>query len=450
MEFNPLLFLSTVGLFHIEMIISFLFFNPNLKKLREGLPFRIVMAVFLSFSLSFLFYFLAERFSWNYVTNLVIYLVMFFALIFDYFLIFDCSFKEALLVLTLSYCVQHISYQMIYLGFDCWIYQVVPITSETIYIALMCLSMFIQLFCNTLLGFFLQGIFKRNYKFSISSPKVFLFSSVTLVIVVALNTASLKFVNWFLPAGIIAALLCLLSCFLILFLTLGFFEKSKYRDEVIKMEMFYEEKLKQYEKSQEAVEYINIKCHDLRKKIRNFKNNTELLDKSEIENIASAIKIYDETYQTGNDTLDNLLITKSLALQNNGIELTIMCDGKQLDTFSKSDLISLFANIIDNAIEAVVKIKEKQNRYISLIVKAKAGFLYIEETNPYINDVKIKNDYVLTTKKDKFLHGYGTKSIAYIVKKYDGRLNYKLDNGIFSIRILIPLKQKEEAVKAVS
>lgn len=216
------------------------------------------------------------------------------------------------------------------------------------------------------------------------------------------------------------------------------------------MEMVYKEKLKQYEKSQEAVEYINIKCHDLRKKIRDLKNNTELLDKSEIENIASAIKIYDETYQTGNDTLDNLLITKSLALQNNGIELTIMCDGKQLDTFSKSDLISLFANIIDNAIEAVMKIKEKQNRYISLIVKAKAGFLYIEETNPYINDVKIKNDYVLTTKKDKFLHGYGTKSIAYIVKNYDGRLNYKLDNGIFSIRILIPLKQKEEAVKAVS
>lgn len=439
MDMNVMTFLSTVVLFHVEIAIGFLLFNPDLKKVRIGVVFRILMAIFLSFGLSYAFFYLANRFYWNYVTNLLLYLVMFFTLIFDYFLIFDCSFKDALLILTLCYCVQHIAYQTIYLVYDSWIYTIVPTATTTAYIILNSINFLLQLFVDFLIAFVLRGIFKRNYKYSITSYKVFVISTVTLIIVLALNTLTLKLASWYVPFSIISSLFCILCCIFILLLILGFFEKNKYRDERLKMEMYYQEKLKQYAMSQEAIEYINIKCHDLRKKIRDFKNNKDILDESEIDNIANAIRIYDETYQTGNEILDHILLSKSITLQKNGIELTTMCDGKALGIFTKSDLISLFTNVLDNAIEATRKIPERQNRYISLIVKTRSGFLYIEETNPYVSKVEIKDDFLLSTKRNKYFNGFGTKSIAMIIRNHGGRVSYQADGGVFTIRILVPV-----------
>ena len=439
METNVFLYFSTVGLFYLEIIIGFLFFNPNIKKVRTGLPFRIVMAFFFSFGLSFAMYAMANRFYWNYATNLLLYLVMFLTLIFDYFLIFDCSFKDAILVLTLCYCVQHISYQVLFLGYETWVYSVLPTMNESLYMAIGSVDLMAQLLLMILISFLLQGVFKRNYRYSISSSSVFSISLVTLIVVVALNTATLKIANWVLLYRVIASLLCLLSCILILLVILGFFEKNRYRDESLKIEMDYREKMKQFEMSKEAVEYINIKCHDLRKKIRDFKNNKDILDEEEIDKIANTIKIYDETFQTGNEVLDRILTSKSLVLQKNGIELTVMCEGKSLSVFSNSDLISLFTNILDNAVEAVMKIPQAQNRYISLIVKTRSGFLYIEQSNPYVDKVEIRNDFILTTKRNKYLNGFGTKSISLIVRNHGGKVNYDAVDGIFTLRILVPV-----------
>lgn len=40
-------------------------------------------------------------------------------------------------------------------------------------------------------------------------------------------------------------------------------------------------------------------------------------------------------------------------------------------------------------------------------------------------------------KDNKKYHGYGTKSIAYIVKKYDGKMEYEVKDNIFKLKIAI-------------
>ena len=44
-----------------------------------------------------------------------------------------------------------------------------------------------------------------------------------------------------------------------------------------------------------------------------------------------------------------------------------------------------------------------------------------------------------TTKKDTFAHGFGLPNLKNAIKKYDGQCNTKLENGMFTLKIVIPI-----------
>jgi sensor histidine kinase regulating citrate/malate metabolism len=98
----------------------------------------------------------------------------------------------------------------------------------------------------------------------------------------------------------------------------------------------------------------------------------------------------------------------------------------------------LLVNIIDNAIEAAESFDEKEKRVLSLTASKKHGVLLIEETNYLNQELSFNRDgSIMTTKKNTKYHGYGTKSIAYIVKKYDGKMEYDIKDNIFKLKIAI-------------
>lgn len=91
---------------------------------------------------------------------------------------------------------------------------------------------------------------------------------------------------------------------------------------------------------------------------------------------------------------------------------------------SDMDLISLFGNLLDNAIEAMDGL-EKEKRKIFFSAKALKGMLFIRcknrksrEDNPVENQFKSK-------KENGFAHGLGRKIVKEIVEKYDGTLKDK-------------------------
>ena len=51
-----------------------------------------------------------------------------------------------------------------------------------------------------------------------------------------------------------------------------------------------------------------------------------------------------------------------------------------------------------------------------------------------------KDGLPITTKKDPLYHGFGTKSILLIVKKYEGNVSFVTKNGMFNLNILLPIK----------
>ena len=191
--------------------------------------------------------------------------------------------------------------------------------------------------------------------------------------------------------------------------------------EVDTLQNILEMQYKNYQLSQESIEIVNQKYHDLKHQITllkaeaNSEKSTQYLEQMEKE-----IKSYEAQNKTGNKVLDAVLTSKSLYCQNKGIVFTCVADGTLLNFMAEMDISALFGNILDNAIEGAEKIPEKEKRLIHLSVAEQKSFLRIRVENYCEEKIVFKNGIPQTTKKDKRFHGFGMKSIQSTVKKYGG------------------------------
>ena len=97
------------------------------------------------------------------------------------------------------------------------------------------------------------------------------------------------------------------------------------------------------------------------------------------------------------------------------------------------DLYVMLGNALDNAIEAVRKIKEEEkrgNQYACLRQKKISSSYQIENT--CLEETSVPEDGNLsTTKSDKNYHGYGIGSIRKIVETYNGSLSLRKNDNMF-------------------
>ena len=137
------------------------------------------------------------------------------------------------------------------------------------------------------------------------------------------------------------------------------------------------------------------------------------------------------------------MTSKSLYCDNHGITLTSVVDGKLLDFMETMDICSIFGNALDNAIESVIKLEDKEKRLIHVTVSQQKSFLMIRVENYFEGGLEYAKGQLESTKKEKAFHGYGIKSIRYTVNKYDGAVDIDTKDNWFNLKILIPLKNKE-------
>lgn len=203
------------------------------------------------------------------------------------------------------------------------------------------------------------------------------------------------------------------------------------------METMLHNMREQQKLSRESINIINIKCHDLKYRISKISHIEDAEDQREyIESVKSALAIYDNIFQTGNDAMDLVLTEKSLLCNEYNIKLSAMVDGSVLNFLHTTDVYALFGNLMDNAIESVMKETDEEKRIISLTVSRRNQGSYIHMEN-YCNElVEFEDDLPITTKADKAYHGFGVRSIKYIVEKYKGNLLMRAEQNRFLVDIL--------------
>lgn len=229
-------------------------------------------------------------------------------------------------------------------------------------------------------------------------------------------------------------------CILLLALILDLFFSGKYRLQIETLEQLDKKQKDQYEMSRDTVDVINAKCHDLKKMLSSSLANGKIMTQEEVERLQEKISIYDSFVQTGNNTLDLVLSEKNLYCEKNEIKLSVMASANRLEFMSKVDIYSVFANILDNAIEAVMKL-EPFKRIVTLSVKEVGDILVIHEDNNFNGVLNTSDGKIQTSKADKTSHGYGIMSIRRVAEKYGGSMKTGVNDNVFHINVLIPIKK---------
>ena len=190
--------------------------------------------------------------------------------------------------------------------------------------------------------------------------------------------------------------------------------------------------------NREAIDIINIKCHDLKHQLKALSRLENSEERNEyIKEVQQAVSIYDATYHSGCETLDYVLREKTLISNERGVAFSCMTDGQLINFMSATDIYALMGNAFDNALESVV-MEKPEERVISLHIKERGDMVLIHMENRCSRDVKFVDGLPTTSKDDRSLHGFGSKSIKYIAEKYGGSILMNVKNGKFYLDILLP------------
>ena len=140
----------------------------------------------------------------------------------------------------------------------------------------------------------------------------------------------------------------------------------------------------------------------------------------------------------GNRLLDVILARYGEVCGEKSIRFSADVRDQSVDFLSQIDMTSLFGNLMENAVEAA---NGAESPYIELLCDLRAGgALMVSLVNSCASPPKGDGmGGFASTKQDIVHHGLGIKSIAGVVKKYDGTLRQYYDNGteLFHTVILI-------------
>lgn len=231
-------------------------------------------------------------------------------------------------------------------------------------------------------------------------------------------------------------------CVLVLFMEYYVIYENGLKREQETMEHIITASAVQQKSSKEAIDIINIKCHDLKHQIKALeKINDDSARNQYLEEIRDAISIYDASYHTGCSALDYVLREKTLLFNEKGVEFCCMVEGEMVSYMNPADVYALMGNALDNALERVMKEKEGE-RIIGFQIKHCHEMVLIHLENRCSTQVAFENGLPITDKKDKNKHGFGVKSMKYIVEKYRGELIMSVQYGKFNTDILLLAEMK--------
>lgn len=136
---------------------------------------------------------------------------------------------------------------------------------------------------------------------------------------------------------------------------------------------------------------------------------------------------------SGNAIVNAILSDKSEAAESIGTK--IQFSGIVYEDINAVDVCTIFANALDNAVEACGKIPDGESKIISVKCSYVKHIQFICIANPTAENVKIVNNAVETSKKDKNIHGIGLYNIRQTVAKYNGEFDISCKDGQFVMDI---------------
>jgi len=225
-----------------------------------------------------------------------------------------------------------------------------------------------------------------------------------------------------------------------------YYSVSKSFEKDIKSALHSQEKeyyFTQCQLMQESVEQVKSIRHDMKlhlATIRDYTANNKANEATDyldglLEDIGES-EVYSDT---GNIVFDSIINFKLKDILSNHINLQIKIFIPPELNIEVSDIVTILGNLLDNAFDAVAKVKDKR---IKLDVESSKGSLFIKIDNTFDGEVKYAEvadgtEQVIVSRKGGDNHGYGLSNIRKSVEKYDGHMDVSHEGNVFSVGILM-------------
>lgn len=200
-------------------------------------------------------------------------------------------------------------------------------------------------------------------------------------------------------------------------------------------------------------EFLEAK-DDMRAIRHNIKNNMTMIggfisdNKPEealklIDKIVGDIDRTTACIHTGDTSMDSIINKEVSIMKEHHIEFKEKYGIITIGSITETDLALILGLALDNAIEAVDKIKDGE-KTISLNIHTNSNYLIVTITNSIVPGSHIKFD---RTSKiiDSENHGYGVREIKRLCHDYQGEATYEVKHDKVVLKILLNFKTKEKA-----
>ncbi len=202
-----------------------------------------------------------------------------------------------------------------------------------------------------------------------------------------------------------------------------------------------------YQSLEKEVEKTRMLHHDIRKHIEVL--HTLMLS---IEQESDTYHVIQDLTDKMNDiipvtyvkhTVLNAVITNKMQVCiNNKIKFQPEIHNFSTVAMKDCDVVVLFSNLLDNAIEECLRLPKDAQKRIELKsgVHANNTILLCRNTT---NKSKshFQNTHIKTEKNDDFAHGLGLQILEELLESYDATLSITIEEGMFQSSILFPNKE---------
>ena len=142
--------------------------------------------------------------------------------------------------------------------------------------------------------------------------------------------------------------------------------------------------------------------------------------KKYLRDIGAEVEQLDKELHSGNALVDAIINERNQDAGQKNIRFRV--EGRLPENLKVQpvDLCTIFANALDNCLDALVNVTEEK-RWMKLSISVQGKIIFLKFSNS-MQDGGLHNLGSVTTKQDKVNHGFGLRNIKMAVEKYQGEM----------------------------
>lgn len=155
--------------------------------------------------------------------------------------------------------------------------------------------------------------------------------------------------------------------------------------------------------------------------------------KKYIEKVIKGAEQYTEMTYSENIVLNSIVGVRLNQAKKNGIDVQCHIHVPDKLEADNVDLSILLSNMVENAMEACMRMENREGAYIRLEIRKKQKFLFIECENS-VDRKEVPEDGQTTVKDDRKNHGFGLDAMRAVAEKYASIIQIECEPGRFTVR----------------